>query len=161
MRQISQVVNPKPKNSKFFDFFIKKYGETATRSAGDEEIYKNLKTLYLDLCSGSCNSDKYIGYLYSDPRIITILLNDAYKKLISAHIVFESLNFARDNRSPLISLPQFQETYEECKRKYNTYSTIYNCMTNFYQSMQPVYLTQISVTLANKMARNPQGQVCL
>ena len=161
MRQISQIVNPKPKNSKFFDFFIKKYGETATRSAGDEEIYRNLKTLYLDLCAGSCNSDKYLGYLYSDPRIITILLNDAYKKLVSAHIVFESLNFARDNRSQLISLPQFQDTYEECKRKYNTYSTIYSCMTNFYQTMQPIYLTQISVTLANKGARDTQGQVCL
>jgi len=161
MRQISQVVNQKPKNSKFFDFFIKRYGETATRSAGDEEIYRNLKSLYLDLCAGSCNSDKYLGYLYSDPRIITILLNDAYKKLVSAHIVFESLNFSRDNGSPIAGLPQFQETYEDCKRKYNTYSTIYNCMTNFYNTSQPVYLTQISVTLANKVARNSQGQVCL
>lgn len=161
MRQISQVINQKPKNSKFFDFFIKKYGETATRSAGDDEILKNLKSLYLDLSAGSCNSDKYIGYLYSDPRIINILLNDAYKKLISNHIIFESLNFALNNNSPLITLPQFQETYEDCKRKYNTYSIIYNCVTNFYNTSQPIYLTQISVNLANKMARDSQGQVCL
>lgn len=161
MRQISQVINQKPKNSKFFDFFVKKYGETATRSAGDEEIFKNLKSLYLDLAAGSCNSDKYIGYLFSDPRIITILLNDVYKKLVSNHIIFESLNFARNNGSNLITLPQFQETYEDCKRRYNTYSIIYNCVTNFYNTSQPVYLTQISVSLANKMARDSQGQVCL
>lgn len=161
MRQISQVINQKPKNSKFFDYFIKKYGETATRSAGDDEIYRNLKLLYLDLCAGSCNSDKYLGYIFSDPRVFHILLNDAYKKLISHHIVFESLNFARDNRSALIAIPQFQETYEDCKRRYNTYSVIYNCATQFFNTSQPIYLTQISVTLANKMARDAQGQVCL
>ena len=161
MRQISQVINQKPKNSKFFDYFIKKYGDTATRSAGDEEIYRNLKSLYIDLASGNCNADKYLGYLFSDTRIVTILLNDAYKKLISNHIIFESLNFSRDHSSPLVGLPQFNETYEECKRKYNTYSIIYSCMTNFYNTSQPIYLTQISVNLSNKMIRDSQGQVCL
>lgn len=161
MRQISQVINQKPRNSKFFDYFIKKYGETATRSAGDDEIYKNLRILYLDICSGSCNSDKYLGYIFSDPRIFQILLQDSYKKVVSHHIIFESLNLAMNTQSPLITIPQFQETYEDCKRRYNTYSVIYNCITNFCNTSNPAYLTQISVTLANKMARDAQGNICL
>lgn len=161
MRQISQVLNQKPKNSKFFDFFIKKYGETATRSAGDDEIYKNLKSLYLDLASGSCNSDKYLGYIFGDPRIFQILLQDAYKRLMNCHIIFEALNFASNNSSPIVGLPQFRETYEECKRRYSTYSMIYNGVTNFINTSQPIYLTQISVFLANKSMRDAQGQICL
>ena len=161
MRQISQIANQKPKNSKFFDYFVKKYGDTATRSASDDEIFKNLRSLYIDLCSGTCQSDKYVGYFYSDTRIFQILLHDAYKKVIKWHIIYNSLNEAATRGSQLITLPQVNDTIEDCRKKYFTYSTVYNCVTNFCQTFNPLYLTQISVNLSNKMNRDEQGQICL
>ena len=161
MRQISQVVNAKPKNSKFFDYFIKKHGETCTRTAGADEIYKNVRLLYLDLAAGSCQSDKYLGYLYSDPRIMQILYRDAYKRLMKWYIIYNSLDSSTIQQSNLQQLPEFQETLEESRKKYNTYSIMYNCLTNFIHTNQPIYLTQISVNLANKMNRDSNGQVCL
>lgn len=162
MRAIRQVLNNKPKNSKFFDYFIKHYGDSATRSAGDDEIYKNLKNLYMDLANGNIQAqEKYLGYLYTDPRILQIALQDMYGKLMNQHIIFTSLDFAKMNNHSIITLPQFNDTYEECKRKYNTYSILYNGVTNFINTNQPQYLTQISVFLSNKTNKGKYGEICL
>lgn len=162
MRSIKQVINSKPRNSKFFDYFVKQYGDSCTKGAGDDEILKNIRTFYTDLCMGNIQShEKYLTYLRNDPRILQLALQDMYGKLISQHIIFISLEFARSSNHNIITLPQFKDTYEECKRRYNTYSVMYNGITNYVNTNQTQYLIQISVFLSNKMNRGKSGEICL
>lgn len=162
MRSIKQVINSKPRNSKFFDYFYKQYGDSGTKSAGEEEIIKNIKNLYMDLAMGNIQSqDKYLSYFYSDPRILQLALQDMYGKLVGQHIIFVSLDFAKVSNHNVITLPQFKDTYDEVQKKYTTYSTIYNGILNFVNTAQPQYLTQISVFLSNKLNRGKYGEICL
>ena len=75
MRALKQILNTKPKNSKFFEYFINRYGEAATRDATEEEInaaedfgytlFTNIDEFkaFIEMNYGRRNRDRISAYL--------------------------------------------------------------------------------------------------
>ena len=159
MRSIKQMMNAKPKNSKFFEYFLKHYGDSATRTVSDDEIMKNLRNFYLDLSFGNVQQEKYVQYLYSDQRIIQLAIADTDNKLTSSYIVVESLNHARNTGCQFTAIPQFNETLEEAQCRYFTYAIINKSLKEFATTGALPYLQQISLQFNNPMNRGRKGVV--
>ena len=159
MRAIRQVMTTKPKNSKFFDHFIKVNGERATADVADEEIIKYLRNFYMDLSYGNVQQEKYMQYLWTDPRIIRIAIADSHQKLMSNYIIAESLKFARGaNFNPTL-LEQYEPTLIEAQSRYMTYTILNKGLMDFSMSGDPAHLIQISVQFNNPMNRGIRGAV--
>ncbi len=157
MRAIRQVLNAKPKNSKFFDHFIKTNGERATVDVGDEEILKYLRSFYIDLSYGNVQQDKYLQYLWADPRIVRIAINDTQQKLMSSYIIVESLKFARGSNLQPTLLEQYEPTFYEAQARYFTYSVLNKGLVDFLNTGDPAHLVAISVQFNNPMNRGMNG----
>jgi len=159
MRSIKQMMTAKPKNSKFFEHFLKHYGDSATRTVSDDEIMKNLRNFYLDLSFGNVQQEKYAQYLHADQRIIQLAIQDTDNKLVSSYIVVESLNFARHNGCQFTMIPQFNETLDDAQCRYFTYAVINKGLKEFATTGILQYLQQISLQFNNPMNRGRKGVV--
>lgn len=158
MRSIKQVLNTKLKNSKFFDYFLKIYGETATLTCTDDEIRKNLKSLYLDIAFGNIQQEKYLTYFMQDNRIIILALNDTMQKLIENYMILESLKYARSHNMNFVLYEQFDAVFSNINTKYFTYSSLHKGLTDFQQSGYNLsYLVNISVQFNNPMNRGSKA----
>ena len=170
MRALKSIVNTKPRNSKFFDYFVKAHGDVATRAVGEDEIFKNLKSLYLDIAFGNLQQEKYLQYLFADPRIIQMAIYDCNNKVIQAYIRVESLKFARASGVQFTQLEQFNDTMKEDNTKYFTYSVLQKAFTDFnnlkamMDAGQPVSpqvflqaLTAVSVAFNNPLNRDSKS----
>lgn len=159
MRAIRQVMTAKPKNSKFFDHFIKHNGERATMDVGDDEIIKYLRSLYMDLSFGNLQQDKYLQYLFADQRILRIAITDTQEKLMSNYIIMESLKFARASNFNPTLLAQYDSTLSETQARYMTYVILNKGLVDFVNTGDPNHLIGISVQFNNPMNRNIRGAV--
>jgi hypothetical protein len=157
MKKSNQIQTQKQRPSKFFEYFIKNYGESATKTVNDDEIFKNLKSLYLDLAFGNLQQEKYFQYLYSDFRIMQIAANDLHQKVMESFIVAESLKFARNMNFQATSLEQFGNTLLNAETKYFTYSVLHKGVTGFLMSGDINALISISVQFNNPMNRNSKS----
>ena len=151
MRAIKQVVTAKQKNSKFFDFFLKKYGEQCTTLASEEEIVKNLRQFYTDLCFGNIQQKKYMPYIMADQRIITVPYNDSGNRLTKSWMVMEALKFSKTGGLQAMNQPIYDVLLNEYITEYNTYTCINLCLKWFLQTGDMNYLVQISVQYNNAM----------
>lgn len=170
MRALKTIVNQKPRNSKFFDYFIRVNGDVATRAAGDDEIIKNLKALYLDIAFGNLQQEKYLQYLLADPRVLQIAIMDCQNKVCQAQLRVESLKLARAQGAPFTQIDQFNETLMEDDSKYFTYSMLLKSFTEFlnlkaamdngYQVSATAFiqtLAAVSVAFNNPMNRGSKS----
>ena len=160
MRPIKQSMNAKQRNSKFFEYFLKNYGDSCTITATDDDIKKNLKNLYLDLAFGNIihQDNKYLQYIYNDTRIMSLAAQDTQKKLFEIYIIIESLKFARSNNMQFAMLPQYNDVFNEFNIKYVTYSILNKGITDFVSSGgNKDYLVQITVQFNNPMNRNSKS----
>lgn len=157
MRPIRQVMAAKPKNSKFFDHFIKQNGERATMDVADEELIKHLRSFYTDLSYGNLQQEKYYQYLWADPRIVRIAINDSQQKLMSAYIIVESLKFARGSNFQPTLLEQYEPTFYEAQARYFTYAVINKGLVDFLNTGDPAHLVGIAVQFNNPMNRGMHG----
>lgn len=157
MRAIRQVLTTKPKNSKFFDHFIKQNGERATIDATDDDIVKHLRSFYTDLSYGNVQQEKYLQYLWSDPRIVRIAINDTQQRLMSAYIIVESLKFARGSNFQPTLLEQYEPTFYENQARYFTYAVLNKGLVDFLNTGDPAHLVGISVQFNNPMNRGMHG----
>ena len=159
MRAIRQIMTAKPKNSKFFDHFIKINGERATADVAEEEIIKYLRTFYMDLSYGNIQQEKYLQYLWADPRILRVAIADTQQKLFSNYIIVESMKFAKQYGLPAANLEQFDATFNECNARYMTYMFLNKGLVDFMQTGDPNHLVYISVQFTNPMNRGMRGAV--
>ena len=170
VRSLKSIVNHRPRNSKFFDYFLKAHGDVATRAVGEDEIFKNLKALYLDIAFGNLQQEKYLQYLLADARIIQIAIHDCDTKVIQAYIRVESMKFARASSTQFTQLEQFNNTLMEDNTKYFTYSVLKKAFTDFLNlkmmldAGQPVapqaflqVLTAVSVAFNNPLNRESKS----
>lgn len=158
MRTIKQALNTKLKNSKFFDYFLKTYGETATLTCTDDEIRKNLKSLYLDITFGNIQQEKYLTYFVQDVRIVNLALNDTMQKLIENYMILESLKYSRSHNMQFTLYEQFDRVLADINTKYYTYSTLNKGLLDFQQSQYNMsYLVNISVQFNNPMNRGSKA----
>jgi len=158
MKTIRQILNTKLKNSKFFDYFLKTYGETATLTCIDDDIRKNLKSLYLDIAFGNIQQEKYVNYFVQDPRITNIAINDSTQKLIENYMILESLKYSRANNMNFTLYEQFDNVLGEINTKYFTYSTLNKGLIEFQQSQYNMsYLVNVSVTFNSPMNRGSKA----
>ena len=157
MRQITQISNKKPKNSKFFDYFTRAHGEVCTRAVGEDEIQRNMKTFYLDVAFGNIQQEKYLQYFLADERILQIAIRDCNRKCIFSYNRLASLQFARTANAQFSLTDEFVETMREEETIYNTYSTILSGLQNFAMTGQLQYLTAVSITFNNPMHRGSKS----
>ena len=153
MRAIKQVIMAKQKNSRFFDYFLKKYGEQCTTLASEDEIGKNLRQFYTDLCYGNIQQKKYMPYIMADQRIITVPYNDSANRLTKAWMISEALKFSKMNGLQAMNQPIYDILLNEYLTEYNTYSCINQGLKYFLQTGDMNYLVQISVQYNNAMNR--------
>jgi hypothetical protein len=155
MRALKTVLNAKPKNSKFFDYFINRYGEAATRDASEEEILKNIRSLYVDIVYGNINQDRYIDYLIAYPKVLNVAIQDSYKNVMKFYILGESMRIAQvSGSSNIITIPQFNEVLDEINQKYSNYTIIYNTLCGFVQSnYNKGYFASAAAQFANPNTR--------
>lgn len=157
MRQLQTIINQKPKNSRFFDHFIKQHGDVATKYAGEDEIQKNLKSLYLDIAFGNLQQEKYLQYLLADERIVQLALIDIHNHLMKASNILEALRFARNAMAQCTQNDYFMVTYQEADSRWFTYSILYQAFTYFQATGQMQYLTSVSVTFNNPINRGSKS----
>ena len=157
MKNIKQIQTQKQRPSKFFEYFIKNYGESATRTVNTDEIYKNLKSLYLDLAFGNLQQERYYQYLYSDIRIMQIAANDLHEKVMETYIVVESLKFAKGMGFQPTTLEQYSRVLLENQTKFFTYSVLQKNINDFLMTGDINCLINIAVQFNNPMNRNSKA----
>lgn len=157
MRQLQTIINQKPKNSRFFDHFIKQHGDVATKYAGEDEIQKNLKALYLDIAFGNLQQEKYLQYLLADDRIVQLALMDLYNHLMDAYNIYEALLFARNAMAQCTQNDFFMGTLKNAESRYFTYSILYQAFTQFQATAQMQFLTSVAVTFNNPINRGSKS----
>ena len=157
MQSLSKITNQKLRNSKFFEYFIKQYGERCTKDANDEDLFRNMRSFYTDLLYGNIQQDKYMRYLSLDDRILKVAINDCYQKLMSSIIVKEALEYSQQMQHPVSKYDQFVITINEAKARNFCYGILYNGLLNFINTGNPNYLIHISVEFNNPMNRNAKG----
>ncbi len=154
MRALKQILNTKPKNSKFFEYFINRYGEAATRDATEEEILKNIRSLYVDIVYGNINQDRYIDYLVAYPKVLDIAIKDSYRNVMKFFILGESMRSTQVSGNNIITIPQFNEVMDEVNQKYTNYTIIYNTLCGFVNSnYNKGYFASAAVQFANPSTR--------
>lgn len=171
MRQIRPSNNKKPSPSKYFEFFLNKYGPSCTSKATIIEIQSKLKLLYMDLMFGNLQQAKYFQYILGDERILEEALIDLKNKLLENMAYRDSLKFVAQNNDRQGSIqiqtnPAFNKCLLDSENKVFTYSTIYDGIIKFKQTgflpdgnyapekCNPQFLLCISMQLNN----NPFGR---
>lgn len=158
MKSIKQVLNTKLRNSKFFDYFLKNYGDICTLAATDDEIRKCLKFLYLDITFGNIQQNKYVQYFVQDSRIVILALNDTMQKSIENYMILESLKYARAHNVDFVLYEQFDKVLSDTDTKYFTYSTLNKGLLEFQQSQYNMsYLIKIAVQFNSPMNRGSKA----
>ena len=153
MRAIHQVINQKPKNSVFFDRFMKKYGDKGTMAAVDKEIFDNIKSFYRDLINGNCQQNKYEPYLRGDIRLLQLAIQDSEVRMTREWIILSSLQFSSANGLQACANSQFNSTIQMVQSKYRAYGLINQGLSQFLQTGNMQYLVMISVQMQDPMNR--------
>ena len=144
----------KKKNSKFFDYFLKTYGDSCTLSVNDDEIFKYLRNLYLDLAFGNLQDEKYHQLLRNDPRIINAIYRDCIQKCNELYIMSESLKFSHTMSCPICGLDLFEKVVRDTNTRYMTYSIFHKGIEGYLYTNDINYLLSIAFQFNNVMNRN-------
>lgn len=159
MRPIRQIINQKPRNSNFFDRFIKKYGDKGTMAAVDKEIYDSIKNFYKDLINGNCQQEKYEPYLRGDIRLLQLAIQDSEARMTREWIILSALQFGLSNGLGACANSQFNNTMSATQARYRAYSLISQGLSQFLQTGNMQYLIAISVQMNDPMNRQTRPEL--
>ena len=149
MREIRQN-KQKPKNSKFFDQLIQRYGEEyALAKATNQEVSDKVKFFIQDLAYGTILQDKYIRYLMedNDNRLINTTLIEVDYRLKRSSILLYALNKLYMSKDNICLDQEYQQCYQDEDIRVKAYSIIKQGLINFIQSRNPQFFTTIAVQL--------------
>lgn len=156
-----QILNKKPRPSRFYESFIESKGPQGVTRATNAEIQKNLKSFYLDLAYGNIVQDKYMTFIMEEPRVFQEAVNDVSNRIMEYTIILRSMDCAISNNLPIIAQPMFNVTYNKYMMKANTYNTILTGLQNFMMSLDIGYLVSISAQLNSGIIRGSKQQLML
>lgn len=159
MRAIRQMITQKPRNSSFFDRFIKKYGDKGTMAAVDKEIFDNIKIFYRDLMNGNCQQEKYEPYLRGDIRLLQLAKQDSEVRMTREWIILSALRFSSANGLGACANPQFTPTMAQTQARYRAYGLINNGLSQFLQTGNMQFLVAISVQIQDPMNRHSRPEL--
>ena len=153
MRPIRQIINQKPKNSGFFERYIKKNGDRATLAATDEELRKSIKSFYNDLMNGFIQQEKYEPYLKSDVRLLQLAIQDSEIRMTREWILLSALQFGSASGLAATANPLYKSTYDATNSRYRAYGIINQGLRQYFQTGNMAYLVAISVQIQDPMNR--------
>lgn len=156
-----QILNKKPRPSRFYESFIESKGPSGVTRATSAEIQRNLKSFYLDLAHGNIVQDKYMTFIMEEPRVFQEAFNDVSNRIMEYTIILRSMDCAMANNLPIIAQPMFNVTYNKYMMKANTYNVIFTGLQNFMMSMDVSYLVSISAQLNSGIIRGSKQQLML
>lgn len=155
------AMNKKMKPSRFFDYFIRQYGQVGTSRATVLEIQKNLRSFFLDLAFGNIVQEKYTQFILGDPRIVDEALIEVTSKLKKNMIYMEALNIAAQTGSPITQYPEYNECYSQETLRHYTYSILHQGLSNFKMTQDPSHLVFISTQFNSQIARGAKQVLLL
>ena len=94
----------KQKRSRFFDKYYERYGDNCTLAVPVPELKKNIRTFIRDVVNGGIFTDKNIGFLRNDCRIINLAILECEDHIRQLEIIGYLYNIA--NSVPLSSYIQ-------------------------------------------------------
>lgn len=157
MREIRSQKPKKPKQSKFFDQLIQKYGEQyALDKCTNQEISDKLRFFIQDLVYGNILQDKYIQYIMNDTnnRLIGSTLVEIDYRIKRAAMISYALSKLYASQDPITQDQEFQQCYMDEDLKSKAYSIIKQGLLGFLNSRDPQYIEWIAIQFNSPILRS-------